>query len=135
MHCSTASDSASLQLTALFDLVCILTGVFSVDSAPNSISDMQLLYSEPSAAASSDAQEISLATPPNEPATDEITGDPQLSTPPSTLAPGEQRDPQGQHHHPLVKARQAAAAEQVFLYLQVQPSLCQNAHLLKRWSL
>lgn len=96
---------------------------------------MQLLYSEPSAAASSDAQEISLATPPNEPATDEITGDPQLSTPPSTLAPGEQRDPQGQHDHPLVKARQAAAAEQVFLYLQVQPSLSQNAHLLKRLSL
>jgi len=81
---------------------------------------MQLLYTEPSAAASSDAQEISLATLPNEPATDQITGYPQLSTPPSTLATGEQCDPQGQHHHPADQARQAAAAEQVFLYLQVQ---------------
>lgn len=93
--------------------------VLSVDSALNSIGDMQLLYTEPSAAASTDAQEISLATPSNEPATDQITGHPQLSTPPSTLTTGEHHDPQGQHHHPCDQARQAAAAEQVFLYLQV----------------
>ena len=95
---------------------------------------MQLLYTEPSAAASTDAQEISLATPSSEPATDQITGHPQLSTPPSTLTTGEHHDPQGQHHHPCDQARQAAAAEQVFLYLQVQLLVCQNAHLLKRWS-
>jgi len=93
--------------------------VFSVDSAPSSIGDMQLLYTDPSAAASADAQEISLATPSDEPAADQITGHPQLSTPPSALATGEQRDPQRQHHHPRDQARQAAAAEQVFLYLQV----------------
>ncbi|DBB14027.1 TPA: hypothetical protein ACH3X3_000993 [Trebouxia sp. C0006] len=93
--------------------------VFSVDSVPNSIGDMQLLYTEPSAAASTDAQDISLAAPSNEPATDQITGHPQLSPPPNTLTTGEQRDPQGQHHHPCGQGRQAAAAEQVFLYLQV----------------
>jgi len=113
-------DSASLKLTSQSDLVCILTGVFSVDSAPNSIGDMQLLYTEPSAVASGDAQELSLATPTNEPATDQITGHPQLSPPPNTLTTGEQRDPQGQHHHPYDQGWQAAAAEQVFLYLQVQ---------------
>ena len=96
--------------------------MFSIDSVPNSIGDMQLLYTEPSAAASTDAQDISLAAPSNEPATDQITGHPQLSTPPNTLTTGEQRDPQGQHHHPCGQGRQAAAAEQVFLYLQVQLS-------------
>jgi len=95
---------------------------------------MHLLYTEPSAAASGDDQEASLAAPPNESATDQITVNPQLSTPPSTLATGEQRDPQGQHRHPADQARQAAAAEQVFLYLQVQQLLCQNAHLLQQWS-
>ncbi|DBA65668.1 TPA: hypothetical protein ACH3X2_002725 [Trebouxia sp. C0005] len=93
--------------------------IFSVDSAPNSVGDMQLLYTEPLAAASSDAREMSLVTPSDEPATDQITGHPQLSTSPSTLATGEQYDPQGQHRHPSDRARQAAAAEQVFLYLQV----------------
>ncbi len=128
-------NSASLQPTAQSDLAYILAGVFSVDSDPNSISDMQLLYTEPSAAVGTDAQGISVATPPNEPAADQITGHPQLSTPPNTLAAGEQCASQGQHHHhSATQARQAIAAEQVFLYLQVQLLLCQNAHLLKQWS-
>ncbi|DBA96451.1 TPA: hypothetical protein ACH3X1_015341 [Trebouxia sp. C0004] len=93
--------------------------VFSVDTASNSIGDMQLQYTEPSAAASHDAQDFSSAAPPSEPATDQITGYPQLRTPPSILATGEQHDPQGQHCHPADQARQAVAAEQVFLYLQV----------------
>ena len=103
--------------------LCLLSGAFSVDSAQNSIGDMQLLYTEPPVTASGDHEApdpTHAPTPDHSPPT--LSASPlnaQRVTPPSMLTPEQLPNAQSAPHLQSDQARQAASAEQVFLYLQV----------------
>lgn len=128
-HTHNVGLCASLPAAGLVsvknELACVLlAGAFSVDSVQSSLGDMQLLYTEPPVTATGDHDAFDQAhapTPHHTPAT--LSASPlntQRVTPPSMLTPQQIPNAQSTPQLQSGQARQAASAEQVFLYLQVR---------------